>query len=98
MQKHSSRGGLYSQDTLDMFAAHPGLRERPEVQIWEQSALDFIQQYPSAFVNVEHYLQFSSTVHKYTSSTNFALGKNIWTKKYRIKPVEPGIQNQDMML
>jgi len=98
MQKHSSRGGLYSQDTLAMFAAHSGLRDRPEVQTWEHSALEFIKQYPGAFVDAENYSQFSSTVLKATADTNFALGKNIWTKKYRIKPVEPGLQNQEIVL
>jgi hypothetical protein len=98
MTKHSARGGLYSQDTIDMFAAHSGLRDLPEVKTWEHSALEFIRQYPTAFVAPENFDQFGSTLRKGRPDNNFALGKNIWTKKYKIKPVEPGSQNKEIML
>lgn len=88
MLKHDCRGGLYSQDTIKLFAAYPELRDLPAVKMWEHSAMEFIRQYPTAFVAPDDFDQFSSTLGKGTPDNNFALGKNIWTKKYPIKPVE----------
>jgi hypothetical protein len=87
MLKHDSRGGLYSQDTIKLFAAYPELKTLPEVIAWEQSALEFVKEYQQTFVPDDQCAQFGSAIED-LPGINFALGKNIWTKKYPIKPVE----------
>ena len=87
MLKHDNRGGLYSQDTVKLFDAYPELKTLPEVINWENSAFEFIKKYQQTFVEDKDCAQFSSTIEN-TKALDFALGKNIWTKKYPIKPVE----------
>lgn len=87
MLKHDSSGGLYSQDTINLFAAYPELKTMPEVIGWEQSALEFVQTYQQTFVPEDQCAQFGTATED-LPDINFALGKNIWTKKYPIKPVE----------
>ena len=89
MLKHSSRGGMYSHDTLDIFKLHSHIKDLPEVAAWKNSSLEFIQQHPDAFVAPENFAQFSSTP-KNNKDITSALGKNIWTRRYPIKSVEPG--------
>jgi hypothetical protein len=87
MLKHDNRGGLYSQDTVKLFDAYPELKTLPEVINWENSAFEFIKKYQQTFVEDKDCAQFSSTIEN-TKALDFASGKNIWTKKYPIKPVE----------
>jgi len=87
MLKHDTRGGLYSQDTIKLFDAYPELKTLPEVINWENSAFEFVKKYQQTFVEDKDCAQFSSTIQE-LKDINFALGKNIWTKKYPIKPVE----------
>jgi hypothetical protein len=87
MLKHDGCGGLYSQDTIKLFAAYPELKTMPEVISWEQSALEFVKEYQHTFVPEDQCAQFGTATEN-LPNINFALGKNIWTKKYPIKPVE----------
>lgn len=89
MLKHAGRGGMYSHDTLDIFKLHSHIKNLPEVAIWKNSSLEFFQQYPKTFVDPEDFVQLSATSVRNKDLT-FALGKNIWTRRYPIKPVEPG--------
>lgn len=85
--KHDTRGGMYGQDAVGLFNKYPELATLPEVVNWRQSALEFAKTYQQTFVPSEQIDQFRSTLDD-LPLTRIALGKNIWTKKYPIKPVE----------
>ena len=95
MQKHCARGGMYSHDTLDILERHPHIRDLPQVIAWEKNSIEFIKQYHETFVIPENFEQFSSTSTRNTDLT-FGLGKNIWTRHWPIKPVEPGKYNSSI--
>jgi hypothetical protein len=82
--KHDTCGGLYSCGTIDFFNDHPVIKSSTEFKIWESAALEFYKTYPTAFVTP------NETSGDAVKNIEFAKGKNIWTKKYRIKPVELG--------
>jgi hypothetical protein len=95
MQKHAARGGMYSQDTLDVLERHPHIRNLPQVMTWENNSIEFIKQYHNTFETPENFEQFSSTSTRNKDLT-FALSKNIWTRRWPIKPVEPGKYNSSI--
>jgi hypothetical protein len=78
--KGDTHGGLYSKGTVDLLNDHPTIRSSAEFKIWESCALEFYKTYSAAFVVQDEIVD----------DTNFIQGKNIWTKKHRIKPVELG--------
>jgi hypothetical protein len=89
--KHQLSGGMYSSDTIRVLNDHPSLKLSSEFKIWESTSLEFYKNYKNAFVDPEDYNQFGTVPDQENAKDiNFALQKNIWTKKYPIKPVEPG--------
>ena len=101
MLKHSCGGGIYSPDTVDLFTRHPYVRELLQVETWENTAIEFIKKYPGAYLPPKDVEQFSSTrsIHVGTQRypINVGLAKNIWTRRYPIKPVEPGKNNSSVL-
>jgi hypothetical protein len=89
--KHQLSGGMYSSDTIRVLNDHPSLKLSSEFKVWESTSLEFYKNYKNAFVYSEDYNQFGTVSDQENAKDiNFALQKNIWTKKYPIKPVEPG--------
>lgn len=97
MQKHAADGGIYSPDTAALLTRHPHLRELLQVATWENTAIEFIQKYPDTYVHTKDIAQFTSCpsidIGTRRYPINFGLSKNIWTRRYPIKPVQPGKNN-----
>jgi hypothetical protein len=101
MHKHSARGGIYSFDTVSLLTRHPYIRELLQVNTWENAVIEFIKKYPGTYVSPEDVEQFSSTRNINAGTQrhpiNVGLAKNIWTRRYPIKPVEPGKNNSSVL-
>lgn len=91
MHKHVHAGGMYSVDTNDLLNRHAFIKNSKEFKNWHSTVLDFYKTYTNSFVSNDGQTQFGTVLPElYFEGVNFALNKNIWTKKYPIKPVEPG--------
>ena len=91
MHKHANSGGIYSVDTNDLLSRHAFISNSTEFKNWHSAVLDFYKTYTNSFVPIDNHDQFGTVLPELQfKDVNFALNKNIWTKKYPIKPVEPG--------